>query len=497
MRKLVRAVIVVLLAFCVCFAFVACTNTENPDDGDNGTDITDNGTQNGDNDNTGDEIKDDDDPAVTDDFTFIPVYDGEQIIGYTLTYAPFAEIIEIPATYLGAPVIKIAEAVFHRTDAKKIIVPDSVESIGDRAFSLSYNLETIEFGEASALKYIGEKAFYECNSLETIDLPDCVEEICSNAFTGTSVKGINITDALTRLGKNACDFILDGKKGLVYAGKVAYTYVPNGTEKSVELTIADGTVSIADGAFEDSEVIVSVNIPASVTYIGDNAFRGIKNLESLNVADGNGVYKTDGNAIISIDGNVLLFGSKNTIIPSYVTEIAEDAFNGIGISSIVVPESVTTIGERAFKNATELVSITLPSTLTEINAESFMGATKLSSIVIPARVRAISSTAFCYCDGLKTVTIDSAWVFLNANNKYDLGRLIDNAEVVYVRSSDVTANVLTDNGYEDITMSEEIEYLTKVGMNTSNGVIGDYFVVYFDKQDASTVSGYDEWRRIK
>ncbi len=497
MRKLLRVGTVVLLALAICFALVACTNTENPDNGNNGTDITDNGTQNGNNDNAGDEIKNDDEPVVTDDFTFTPVYDGDQIIGYTLTYAPESDVIEIPATYLGSPVIKIAEAVFHRSNAKKIIVPDSVESIGDRAFSLSYDLETIEIGEASALKYIGDKAFYECNSLETINLPDCVEEIGSNAFTGTSVNDINITDALIRLGKNACDFILNGKTGLVYAGRIAYTYVPIGTEKSVDLTIADGTASIADGAFEDSEVIVSVNIPASVTYIGDNAFRGIKNLGELNVADGNAVYKTDGNAIIKIDGNVLLFGTKNTVIPTYVTEIAEDAFNGIGISSIVVPESVTTIGERAFKNATELVSITLPSTLTEITAESFMGASKLSSIVIPARVRAISSTAFCYCDGLKTVTIDSAWAFLNANNKYDLGRLIDNAEVVYVRSSDVTANVLTDNGYEDITMSEEIEYLTKIGMNASNGVIGDYFVVYYDKQTTSSVSGYDEWRRIK
>lgn len=497
MRKLLRVLSVLLLTFSVCFALVACVDSENPDDGNPDTPITDNGTQNGGNDNAGDNNINDDGDIVTDDFTFTPVYEGDQISGYTLTYAQDSEVVEIPEEYLGYPVIKIAEAVFHRSGAKKIIVPNSVTEIGDRAFSLSYDLEVVEIGAESELRVIGEKAFYECNSLETIDLPDCVEEIGSNAFTGTSVNDINITDSLIKLGKNACDFILDGKTGLVYAGKVAYTYVPNGTEKSVELTIADGTVSIADGAFEDSEVIISVNIPASVTYIGDNAFRGIKNLESLNVADGNGVYKTDGNAIISIDGNVLLFGSKNTIIPSYVTEIAEDAFNGIGISSIVVPESVTTIGERAFKNATELVSITLPSTLTEINAESFMGATKLSSIVIPARVHAISSTAFCYCDGLKTVTIDSAWVFLNANNKYDLGRLIDNAEVVYVRSSDVTANVLTDNGYEDITMSEEIEYLTKVGMNTSNGVIGDYFVVYFDRQDASTISGYDEWRRIK
>lgn len=495
MRKLLRVFSVLLLAFCVCFALVACVDSGNPDNSNSDTPITDNGTQNGGNDNSGDNSNQDPGDVVTDDFTFTPVYEGDQISGYTLTYAPSSEVVEIPGTYLGYPVIKIAEAVFHRSGAKKIIVPDSVTEIGDRAFSLSYDLEVVEIGVESELRVIGEKAFYECNSLESVSLPDGVTEIGAEAFVGTSVTELNITDSLVKLGKNACDFLINNQKGLVYVGKIAYTFVPPVTATSVDITIADGTLSIADGAFENSEVIKSVHISASVTYIGANAFNGVKNLESITVDSLNSVYKSDGNAIIKTDDNVLLFGSKNTIIPSYVTEIAEDAFNGIGIESVTIPDSVERIGARAFKNAGELVSVTLPSGLTEILAETFMNATKLLEIAIPARVRAISNTAFCYCDGLKTVTIDSAWVFLNANNKYDLGRLIDNAEVVYVRSAGVSASVSTDNGYEEITMSQEIEYLTSIGKNTSNGVIGDYFVLSFDKQGVSSVVGYDEWRR--
>ena len=103
--------------------------------------------------------------------------------------------------------------------------------------------------------------------------------------------------------------------------------------------------------------LMSVTIPASVTSIEWWAFRGCSGLESISVAAGNKVYdsREDCNAIIEKESNKLICGCKSTVIPASVTSIGESAFRDCSaLTGIIIPESVTSIGDKAFDGCDNL-----------------------------------------------------------------------------------------------------------------------------------------------
>jgi hypothetical protein len=171
----------------------------------------------------------------------------------------------------------------------------------------------------------------------------------------------------------------------------------------------------------DSPVTVtSVYIPASVTYIADDAFDSSK-LVSIKVDAGNKVYdsRNNCNAIIKKKykdkdkmyggGEVveLVKGCKNTKIPAGVTVIGAFAFEGCSFTSIELPKGVKYIGYGAFAECKKLKKIALPSSLTNIGEVAFTRCTSLESVVIPQKVKKIEYGAFEGCKKLKTVNIQS------------------------------------------------------------------------------------------
>ena len=105
---------------------------------------------------------------------------------------------------------------------------------------------------------------------------------------------------------------------------------------------------------------------------------------------------------------VVVFGSP-------LTAIKEDAFIGTDITSITIPESVTTIGASAFESCTNLTSITIPESVTTIGVAAFASCQSLTSITIPGNVESIGFNAFRFCNNLESVTIDN-----NENNNEPL-----------------------------------------------------------------------------
>ena len=185
----------------------------------------------------------------------------------------------------------------------------------------------------------------------------------------------------------------------------SHTFEATG-EHTVKYTLLDSEV-IGDGAFTGCESLTSITIPSSVTSIGSNAFTGCSGLESIRVESGNTVYdsRNNCNAIIETATNTLLYGCQNTIIPSSVTSIGNNAFRECsGLTSITIPSSVTTIGNNAFRDCSGLTSINIPNSVTSIGGYAFTGCSSITSIEIPSSVTSIGSNAFERCSSLNSIT---------------------------------------------------------------------------------------------
>ena len=255
------------------------------------------------------------------------------------------------------------------TSLKSITIPNSVASIGDRAFSSCTSLTSVTI--PNSVTSIGDYAFYNCTSLENITIPDTVTSIGSSVFSYcTSLENITIPNSVTSIGYRAFD----------------------DCTSLTSITIPNSVTSIGHFAFADCRSLTSVTIPNSVTSIGDFVFTNCYsligvyytgsedewdaiNIDMCNNSDfpilifdggirGNNhtieiddiKYKIDNNYGATVSG--YLENDKKIIIPSTikfeeytfnVTGIGEKAFDRrVGFSDIIIPNSVTSIGNSAF-----------------------------------------------------------------------------------------------------------------------------------------------------
>ena len=141
-------------------------------------------------------------------------------------------------------------------------------------------------GTTYSVTSIGDRAFYHCSGLTSVTIPNSVTEIGRDAFGGCSgLTSVTIPSSVTSIGRDAFSgttWYDNQPDGLVYAGKVAYKY--KGTmPDNASITIKDGTLGIAGGAFEDCSGLTSVTIPNSVTSIGNGAFINCSGLTDLTI----------------------------------------------------------------------------------------------------------------------------------------------------------------------------------------------------------------------
>jgi hypothetical protein len=125
-------------------------------------------------------------------------------------------------------------------------------------------------------------------------------------------------------------------------------------------------MSIGRMAFRDCTSLTSINIPNSVTSIGECAFLCTPSLTSIIVDENNTVYdsRENCNAIIETATNTLIAGCQNTIIPNSVTSIGEWGFGYCSsLTSITIPNSVTSIGENAFGGCYSLADVYMKAAL--------------------------------------------------------------------------------------------------------------------------------------
>ena len=207
----------------------------------------------------------------------------------------------------------------------------------------------------------------------------------------------------------------------------------NGTDTVVVIPSKINGVTvetIGHGAFERSAV-TSVTIPASVTEIGSNAFAGCTNLTSVNYeGDWSNLTIQSGNPAVQDAANAPLFDFEFTpdntavIVTNYkyngaaadvtipsryqgkpVTTIGHAAFFNSAVTSVTIPDSVTSISDSAFVNCPQLTNISIPNSVTYIGFSAFNSCTSLKSITLPSSLSTIQSYAFCNCGNLETIRI--------------------------------------------------------------------------------------------
>ena len=197
------------------------------------------------------------------------------------------------------------------------------------------------------------------------------------------------------------------------------------------INIPDSVTSIGDWAFGICTSLTSINIPNSVTSIGRAAFSDCNSLTSINIPES--VIKMEGNPFVDWDGTIhnesksfiygnhVLFNADKTIIIAYraedesynvpdtVTSIGNAAFGGCkSLTSINIPDSVTSIGDSAFDECESLTCINIPDSVTSIGASAFDGCESLTCINIPDSVTSIGDKAFDGCESLTCINIPNS-----------------------------------------------------------------------------------------
>lgn len=231
------------------------------------------------------------------------------------------------------------------------------------------------------------------------------------------------------------DFTFDATTGTIkkYNGNDAVVNIPSEINGIPVETIGNA-------AFQDNTTITSVTIPASVTEIGANAFAGCTNLTSVNyegdwsnltIQSGNPAvedaakdaaneqlfdfaFTPDNTAVIVIryEGT-----AADVTIPSHykgkpVTMIDHAAFHDSAVTSVTIPDSVTSIPDDAFAFCSQLTNISIPNSVTFIGFAAFNSCTSLKSITLPSSLSTIQSSAFYNCGNLETIRIPVSVTFI-------------------------------------------------------------------------------------
>jgi len=272
-----------------------------------------------------------------------------------------------------------------------VTLPNSVSRIYDNAFLNCRNLAEIMI--PVNVTVLGEHAFDCCTSLKSITIPSSVSTIGIYAFWYcTSLSEIYFEGSAPEIGEYALEYV------------TATAYYPAADTSWTEETKQGYGGTITWSAYGEVE-----EVPVASGYCGSNV------TWSLNA---------DGALTIAGSGSMKNYGYKSempwysyipqitsVVIENGVTSIGDYAFYGMtSMTQITIPEGVTRVGDYAFKNCTALNGVVLPSTLTYLGESAFYACSALTGITIPEGIYTVWAYTFKNCTGLAEVNLPSTLV---------------------------------------------------------------------------------------
>ena len=404
-----------------------------------------------------------------DNMTFKAVSGGYELVKYSGT----KQKVIIPSTYNGGSVVKIgARAFLENLSVLGVSIPKTISAIDYRAFYGCENLSEVNFEKYCALYEIGDEVFGECVSLKAIFIPMLVKEIPFGIFSNCmKLEFVELPYSLEVIGSYAfrnCQALttIEIPNTVKELGIGAFSNCR--LLKSVELADNANLKSIPDRAFENCYAISKLALPTNLIYLG-NAFNNCKSLldvtipstlTQVNAKVFNGcdkilhvrnysnleiqfdnyqceIAKTEKTPFYNTityneDGVVLFDNGRNVSIVSYlgsqkeldlsdyesVSNIYKYAFYGSSVEKVVIPASVTEIGDSAFSNCKSLSSVSFAegSLAETLGMDVFNGCEYLTTLEIPANVKSIGSFTFFGCSRLVQVRNLSSIQNLNLNN---------------------------------------------------------------------------------
>ena len=287
-------------------------------------------------------------------------------------------------------VTSIGDYAFYRCeDLTGVTVPDSVISIGKSAFYRCDSLTSVTI--PGSVNIIGESAFRDCEKLSEVFISNGVRTIGNWAFRGcTSLSDIFIPESVYRIADayyaalSGCDsltMIEVDQKNTNYSSQDGILYNKEKLKLIfcprgiTNVDIPHGVQTIEQYSFSDNSKITDVKIPETVTNINSYAFEGCTALESV-------------------------------VIPDSVTSIGEQTFSGCtALADVKLSKSVTGYSQysNSFEGCTNLTSVTVPEGITNLS-KTFSGCTKLASVSLPVSLKEIRADTFKNCFSLKEVT---------------------------------------------------------------------------------------------
>ena len=393
--------------------------------------------------------------------------ENEEVVSYTLSGmgSAIGYYVGVPEYYQGKPVTKIENAILRYAD--ELVIPKTVTAIdtdnsyGNRNYYLThitvvpdnktyssrdgilYNKEQTEIvfipkvsGDITipeGITSLPDSAFFGCNELTGISLPNSLKSVGRYAFTHCNKLNYTADEWLKYLGDDSNPYRI-----LVGIKEFAENYYINEQTEIIaggvfeggyvaEITIPEKVISIGDYAFSGCENLTQVVLPQNLKEIGYSAFRNCINLQKINIPsklekiiatafDGCNsleLKEYDNAYYLGNDENpyLMLYRVKdNSISECEISPNAKfiygQAFYYCGwLTEITVPDSVSFLGEAAFSNCTYLENATLPDSIAELPAYAFNECNSLTSIILPENLISIDSYAFGYCYNLKEIAL--------------------------------------------------------------------------------------------